>query len=132
MFIFKSSSLEQFSHASSILVFLRDHISQRGCGGPDFRPHPTRGLCRGSFFRGRDRGFFPSPGQWRSQLIDCPGTVHITEIFPLYLKCCSFYQDHSILFAQEVCPGNQLAGYATEAGCVVTIECAIYLTHITV
>ena len=51
--------------------------------------------------------------QWRSQLIDCPGTVYITEIFPLYLKCCSFYQDHSILFAQEVCPGNQLAGYAT-------------------
>ena len=51
--------------------------------------------------------------QWRSQLIDCPGTVYITEIFPLYLKCCSFYHDHSILFAQEVCQGNQLAGYAT-------------------
>ena len=55
--------------------------------------------------------------QWRSQLIDCPGTVYITEIFPLYLKCCCFYQDHSILFAQEVCPGNQLAGYATVDEC---------------
>ena len=57
---------------------------------------------------------FSHEWQWRSQLIDCPGTVYITEIFPLYLKCCSFYHDHSILFAQEVCPGNQLAGYATD------------------
>ena len=43
--------------------------------------------------------------------MDCPGPVYITEIFPLYLKCCSFDQH---LFAQEVGLGNQLADYATD------------------